>query len=93
MRVPFAVYADFESLNKPIDTCQPDPSKSYTNKYQKHVLSSFCYKMVTTDNSHKGDLVSFTAVNENDDVAQIVMGRARKRRRNDGMSGLNFLKP
>ena len=78
MRVPFAVYADFESLIKPIDTCQPDPSKSYTNKYQKHVLSSFCYKIVTTDNSYKGDLVSFTAANESDDVAQIFMEELEK---------------
>jgi len=30
MRVPFVVYADFESLIIPIDTGQPDPSKSYT---------------------------------------------------------------
>ena len=46
MKGPFAAYADFESFNKPIDTCQPDPRGSYSNKYQKHVLSSFCYKIV-----------------------------------------------
>jgi len=36
MRVPFVVYADFESFIKPIDTCQPYSYDSYTNKYQKH---------------------------------------------------------
>ena len=46
--------------------------------YQKHVLTSFCYKMVTTDNSHSGDLVSFTAVNESDDVAQMFMEELEK---------------
>ena len=30
MRVPFVVYADFESLIKPIDTCQPDARESLT---------------------------------------------------------------
>ena len=68
MRVPFVVYADFESFIKPIDTCQPDPRGSYTNKYQKHVLSSFCYKIVGPDVNL---LRIFTAKHENDDVAQI----------------------
>ena len=43
MRHPFVVYADFESFIKPTDTCQADPSKPYTKKYQPHVPSSFCY--------------------------------------------------
>ena len=29
-KAPFAVYADFESLIKPMDNCNPDPNKSYT---------------------------------------------------------------
>ena len=39
----FAIYADFESLIKPLDNCDPDPNKSYTKKYQKHEPISFCY--------------------------------------------------
>ena len=42
-KAPFAVYADFESLIKPIDNCDPDPNKSYTKKYQKHKPISFSY--------------------------------------------------
>ena len=46
-KVPFIVYADFECLNKPIHSCTQeknnDDEKSYTNKYQKHEPSSFCY--------------------------------------------------
>ena len=42
-KAPFAVYADFESLIKPIDNCNPDPNKSYTKKYQKHEPISFSY--------------------------------------------------
>ena len=42
-KAPFAIYADFESLIKPLDNCDPDPNKSYTKKYQKHEPISFCY--------------------------------------------------
>ena len=42
-KAPFAVYADFESLIKPLDNCNPDPNKSYTKKYQKHEPISFSY--------------------------------------------------
>ena len=42
-KAPFAIYADFESLIKPIDNCDPDPNKSYTKKYQKHEPVSFTY--------------------------------------------------
>ncbi|XP_065662566.1 uncharacterized protein LOC136085205 [Hydra vulgaris] len=43
MRVPFVVYADFESFIKQIDTCEPNSNESYTKQYQKHIPSSFCY--------------------------------------------------
>ena len=42
-KAPFAVYADFESLIKPMDNCDPDPNKSYTKKYQKNEPISFSY--------------------------------------------------
>ena len=42
-KAPFAFYADFESFVKPMDSCDPDPNKSYTKKYQKHEPISFCY--------------------------------------------------
>ena len=42
-KAPFTIYADFESLIKPIDNCDPDPNKSYTKKYQKHEPVSFSY--------------------------------------------------
>ena len=42
-RVSFMFYADTESLTKQIQSCEPDPEKSYTKKYQKHELISFSY--------------------------------------------------
>ena len=42
-KAPFAIYADFESLIKPMDNCDPNPNKSYTKKTQKHEPISFVY--------------------------------------------------
>ena len=44
-RVPFVIYADFESLLKPISRCEPNPKISSTTKYQKHEPISFSYYM------------------------------------------------
>jgi len=76
MRVPFIVYADFESFIEPIDTCQPNNSTSYTNKYQHHVSSSLCYYIKCFDDDvYKQEPVSFTAESEDDDVAQIFVDK------------------
>ena len=42
-KAPFVIYADFESLIKPMDVSEPDTNKSYTMKYQKHEVISFYY--------------------------------------------------
>ena len=34
-KVPFIIYADFESYIKPIQSCDPNPESSYTKKFQK----------------------------------------------------------
>ena len=41
MQVPFIVYADFESFTPQLSTCQPNPEKSYTKRYQKHTPADF----------------------------------------------------
>lgn len=43
MQVPFVVYADFESILKPINTCEPNPERSYINKTFIHEPYSFAY--------------------------------------------------
>ncbi|ELU01221.1 hypothetical protein CAPTEDRAFT_109368, partial [Capitella teleta] len=55
MKVPFVVYADFESILKPIHTCEPNPEESFTNIYQKHIPIGFCYYI-------KSDFMEFTPV-------------------------------
>ena len=70
MRVPFVVYADFESFIIPIKTCGPDEKQSFTKQYQKHIPSSFCYYIKCFDDTvYKGKLVTYTAMSETDDLA------------------------
>ena len=42
-RVPFIIYADTESLLKPLQSCESDPRQKFTHKYQKHEPISFSY--------------------------------------------------
>ena len=72
-RAPFAIYADFESIVKPLDTCEPDPNKSYTLKYQKHEPVSFVYYIKSFNESvYKSKLRSYVKENEeNPDVIDV----------------------
>ena len=71
MRVPFVVYADFESFTQQLDTSQPNPECSYTKQYQKHIPSGFCYYIKCFDDSvYNQDPVMYTKQSEDDDVAQ-----------------------
>jgi len=69
MRVPFVVYADFESNTNQIDTCQPNPANSYTNQYQKHTPSGFSYYIKRFDDSQEP--VIYVKKSDDDDVAKI----------------------
>ena len=50
-KVPFVIYADFESMLSKIDTCEPCDKTSYTTSTQKHLPYSFCYNVVKTNSS------------------------------------------
>ena len=41
------IYADFESILMPEDNGKQNPKESYTNKYQKHIVCSYGYKLVS----------------------------------------------
>ena len=60
-KVPFIIYADFESYIKPMHSCDPNPEGSYTRQYQKHEPSSFCYYIKCFDDEvYESKLVSYT---------------------------------
>ena len=66
-RAPFVIYADFESIVKPLNTCEPDPNKSYTLKYQKHEPLSFVYYIKSFNESvYKSELRRYVKENEED---------------------------
>ena len=66
-KAPFAIYADFESLIKPMDNCNPDPNKSYTKKYQKHEPISFSYYINSSiDGVYKPVLRKYTKTKKED---------------------------
>ena len=66
-KVPFIVYADFESYIKPLQSCDPNPESSYTKQYQKHEPFRFCYYIKCCDYEvYEPKLVSYTG----EDAAQ-----------------------
>ena len=74
MRVPFIVYADFESFTPQLSTCQPNPDKSYTKHYQTHTPSGFCYHIKCFDDTLcSQEPVTFVKEFNDDDVAQIII--------------------
>ena len=67
--IPFVVYADFECFTYPINTCHPNPDKSYGYNYQKHEPSGFCYYLKGIVDSFKP--VIFTKTKDSDNIALI----------------------
>ena len=45
------IYVHFENIIGPEDNEKPNPNKSYTNKYQKHVTCSYGCKLVCVDDN------------------------------------------
>ena len=71
MRIPFTVFGDFELIMKPIHAGKPNPEMSYTKQYQTHVLVCFCcYTKCFDGNIYSQKPVTYTAQNENENVAQ-----------------------
>ena len=47
--IPFAIYADFECFTIPVNSCQPNSNKSFTQGYQKHEPSGYCLYIKALD--------------------------------------------
>ena len=79
MRVPFIVYAAFESFTPQLSTCLPNRDKSYTKRYQKYTPSGFCYHIKCFDDTlYSQEPVTFVKEHNDDDVAQIVIDTLEK---------------
>ena len=79
MRVPFIAYADFESFTPQLSTCQPNSEKSYTNQYQNHIPSGFCYQIKCFHDTLYSQQQATVVKEFNDDVvAQIFKNTLEK---------------
>ena len=73
LKLPYAIYADFESILKPISSCVPSEKCickseckckiSFTNKYQRHIPSSFCIYVKSIYNNIKYPLYIYRGEN------------------------------
>ena len=72
IKVPFVVYADFEAFTEEIPISEQNDKFSFTQKYQKHKPSGFCYKIVCFDEQlFNQKPVLFRARSEDEDVSAI----------------------
>lgn len=62
LKIPFAIYADFECKLQKIHSCQPNDKSSYTISYQKHIPTSFVYHVKYANGSYK-DPVEYSGPN------------------------------
>ena len=70
-KMPFVIYADFESLVEPISGCQPNPEKCFTNQFQKHKPCGFCYHIKCSFDESLSRTVTYRMKNEKEDISQI----------------------
>jgi len=75
-KVPIVVYADFECFTKPIQSCQPDVDKSFTEKYQKREPSGFCYYVL--QNGEPVKQVLYCQREDGEDIAGIFIDQLEK---------------
>ena len=75
-KVPIVVYADFECFTKPIQSCQPDLDKSFTEKYQKREPSGFCYYILK--NGEPVKQVLYSQSEDGEDTARIFIDQLKK---------------
>ena len=69
--IPFAIYADFECFTIPINSCQPNPDKSYTQSYQKHEPSGYCLFLKGLDGlKDKYKPIVYTKKTEDEDISK-----------------------
>ena len=76
--IPFVVYADFECFTKPINTCSPNPEKSYNYNYQKHEPSGFCFYIKGIVPGIKFEPIIYTKTKDSDDISKIFVSKLAK---------------
>ena len=52
LRLPFVIYADFESVLRKQDSCEPSSWKSFITQYQHHVPCGSCIYVKCNDEQY-----------------------------------------
>ena len=77
--IPFIIYADFECFAKPINSCQPNPNKSFTESYQKHEPSGYCLYLKGLDGMKDNyKPIVNTKKTEDEDISEKFIKHVRK---------------
>lgn len=76
MRVPFAIYADFEALAAKIDTCLPDPTTSSTTNQTKFEACGYAYQVVCTNDNYSNH-PSFTEVRKPQNISSMTCSKKK----------------
>ena len=76
--IPFVVYADVECFSKPINTCSPNPEKSYNYNYQKHEPSGFCFYIKGIVPGIKFEPIIYTKTKDSGDISKIFVNKLAK---------------
>ena len=63
LTVPFKIYADFESVLKRVRGSDRKNNTSYNERYQDHILCSFVYKVVCTNDKFRKPVVLYRGKN------------------------------
>ena len=71
LQIPFVIYADFERFTKPINSCQPNPNKSYSQGYQKKEPSGYCLYLKGLDGINVNyKPIVYTRKTEDEDISE-----------------------
>ena len=71
LAIPFVIYADFECFTIPINSCQPNPNKPFTQGYQKHEPSSYAlYRKGLDGMKDKYKPIVYTRKTEDEDISK-----------------------
>ena len=69
--IPFTIYADFECFTIPVNSCQPNPDKSFTQSYQKHEPSGYCFYIKALDGININfKLIVYTKKTPDEDISK-----------------------
>ena len=76
--IPFVIYADFECFTKPMSNCCPNAENSYSDNYQKHEPSGFCFYIKGINPDKKFKPIIYTKKNPDDNIPLIFVSKLEK---------------